>query len=315
MNSEKNSFSTPVIDVHVHPKRKNVLILDEILNLMDKFCIRISVLLGRDTDPNNIDKPEIRRYIIERLTNSPLYDRFGIDDALHLEELLYLMKERLARVITNSEIAGYVRHYPQRFIGMGSIDLSKSSEYVDNKIKEIIKLGLAGAKFWPQLQFFNPATSENFRLVAERFSKAHKIIMVHTGTAPGPWEIPELSEYARPSHLELVAQEFDVPILVAHFGYYSATVPGIWFKEALELGKKHNNIYFDVSAVTYILNNEKYVKLIREYVGFDRVLFGSDYLEYLETSIKMIYNSHLLRYEEKEKILGLNALELFNIKI
>ncbi|MEM4488972.1 MAG: amidohydrolase family protein [Ignisphaera sp.] len=315
MDGEKNSFPTPVIDVHVHPKRKNVPILDEILKLMDKFCIRISVLLGRDTDPNNIDKPEIRRYIIERLTSSPLYDRFGIDDVLHLEELLYLMKERLARVTTNSEIAEYVGRHPQRFIGMGSIDLSKGSDYVENKIKEIIGLGLAGAKFWPQLQFFNPATSENFRLVAERFSKAHKIIMVHTGTCPGPWEIPELSEYARPSYLEPIAREFEVPIIVAHFGYYSATVPGIWFKEALELGKKYDNVYFDVSAVTYILDNEKYVKLIREYVSFDRVLFGSDYLEYLETSIRIINNSRLLKYEEKEKILGLNALELFNIKL
>ncbi len=305
-----------IVDVHVHPKREGVPVIDLILRLMDENCVRISVLLGRDTDPSDVDREDIRRKILERLIKSQYYQRFiGFDDVIHIEFLLASMRDRLSRVTTNYEIAEFVRIAPDRFIGMGSINLSKDENYVKNKIKEIIELNLAGAKFWPQLQFFNPSTSENFRIVAQQFSKYKKIVMVHTGTAPGPWEIPELSEDANPKYLEPILREYDVKVILAHMGYYSAIAPGIWFREALELGKRYSNVYFDISAVAYILSKEKYVDMIRKYVGFDRILFGSDYLEYIEPSINIVMNSQYLSSSEKENVLGFNAIRLFGIKI
>jgi len=304
-----------IIDVHVHPKRGGRVVIDEILKIMNEYNIMLSALLARDTDPDDVNRPEIRKYIISKLVNSYFLQRLDADDYIHIIEIFELMRERLGRTVSNRELASYVSTYPNKFIGLGSINLSKDSEYVKNKLRELDELGLAGAKFWPQLQFFNPADSENFRIVCEHFQRVKKVIMVHTGTAPGPWEIPELSEYANPKNLEPILKEYDVPIILAHFGYYSATCPGIWFQEALELGKKHTNVWFDVSAVTYILSNEKLVERIRRYVGFERVLFGSDYLEYVKPSIDIILTSPYLKEEERRLILGLNAIKLFNLKL
>ncbi len=304
-----------IIDVHVHPKRRGVVIIDEILKVMKDNNIKLSVLLARDTDPSDIDRPHIRKTIITRLMKSDFLARLGMDDYFHILEIFELMRERLGRTVSNKELASYINTHPDKFLGLGSINLCKDEEYVKNKLREIEDLKLAGAKFWPQLQFFDPANCDNFRIVCERFQKTKKVIMVHTGTCPGPWEIPELSEDANPQKLEPVLREYDVQIILAHFGYYSATCPGIWFREALELGKKYDNVWFDISAVAYILRDIRIIEKIRTYVGFDRVLFGSDYLEYVKPSIDIIVNSPYLKEDEKELIFGLNAIRLFNLKL
>jgi predicted TIM-barrel fold metal-dependent hydrolase len=303
-----------IIDTHVHPKRGGRVIINEILKIMEEYGVTLSFLLARDTDPCDLDRPEIKRYIISRLINSDFLQRLEMNDYTHLLEIFELMRERLRRTVSNKELASYVNANPDKFIGLGSINLSKSEDYVRSKLREIDELGLAGVKFWPQLQFFNPVTSENLRIVCMHFQRVKKVIMVHTGTCPGPWEIPELSEYANPKNLEPILKEYDVPIILAHFGYYSATCPGIWFQEALELGERYTNVWFDVSAVTYILRNERIVEKIRRYVGFERVLFGSDYLEYVKPSIDIILTSPYLKEEEKKLILGFNAVKLFNLK-
>ncbi len=304
-----------IVDVHVHPKRRGVLIVDEILNVMDEDNVKLSILLARDTDPNDLNRPDVKDTMVEKLRRSDFLVHMGMDDFFHVFELFMLMRERLSRTVSNVELANIVKQHPGRFLGLGSINLCKSEEYVRDKLREIDELSLAGAKFWPQLQFFNPAESENYRIVCEHFQKKGKIIMMHTGTCPGPWEIPELSEDANPKLLEPVLRDYDVQVIIAHFGYYSATCPGIWFKEALELGRKYANVWFDISAVAYILREEKIVEAIRNNVGFDKVLFGSDYIEYVKPSIDIIINNPHLKENEKERILGLNAVELFKLKM
>jgi predicted TIM-barrel fold metal-dependent hydrolase len=87
-------------------------------------------------------------------------------------------------------------------------------------------------------------------------------------------------------------------------------------EEALQLGKTYDNIWFDVAAVTYTLTEKSYVERIRDAVGFDRVLFGSDYPVVQGTSIKTMVSdvraSPYLTNEEKAKVLGLNAFKLIN---
>jgi len=86
--------------------------------------------------------------------------------------------------------------------------------------------------------------------------------------------------------------------------------------EALELGKNNENVWFDIAAVTYLVTREKFVQKIRDTVGMDRVLFGSDYPAVQGVSIKMMVDdvktSRPLTETEKEKILGLNAIELLD---
>ncbi len=211
----------------------------------------------------------------------------------------------------NSEVAGYVKDFPGLFTGLGSIFLGMDEEYVRKKIKEVDDLGLKGFKFWPAGQHFNPAESENFKLVCEYCEKTRKIITVHTGCLPGVGEIPELSLECNPLLLEPAARDYDIQIVLMHFGYYSANFPGIWFDEALELCKKYENCWGEISPNPNILTDDFLVQKIRNTMGgMDRVLFGSDYLRYLEPSINMVRNSPYLTDDEKAAVFGLNAQRL-----
>jgi predicted TIM-barrel fold metal-dependent hydrolase len=67
-----------------------------------------------------------------------------------------------------------------------------------------------------------------------------------------------------------------------------------------------------------LVTRERFVDRIRKTVGFDRVLFGSDYPAVngvsIESMIAEVKNSDYLRREEKENILGLNAMRLLDLR-
>ncbi|MFQ5762959.1 MAG: amidohydrolase family protein, partial [Candidatus Bathyarchaeia archaeon] len=213
---------------------------------------------------------------------------------------------------SNLELAEFLKEASGRLEGFGSVNLSKDEAYVEGKLKEIDRLGFKGIKLLPPLQFLRPAFKDNLRILFEYCEGRKKIILFHTGCAPGPWEIPELSEAANPTLLRPLLEEFHPVVVLAHAGYYSALLPGIWFEEALQVGKEYPNVYLEVSAVPYILADERLATLVRRRVPFDRILYGSDYIEYMELSINIIKQSAWTSGEEKQKILSLNAERLLS---
>lgn len=145
--------------------------------------------------------------------------------------------------------------------------------------------------------------------------KYRKLILIHTGCDPGPWEDPRLSNNARPSRFKQIISDFsDVYIVLAHAGSYSIKFPGIWFEEALEICRKNDNVWIDIAAVSYLVTQRKFLRKIREKLGVDRVLFGSDYPviagKTIKDSINDVVSSKEVSSEEAEKILHLNALEI-----
>ena len=299
-----------IIDFHVHPKRGGKIVIDELVKEFDKYGVSKAVILGRESDPKNLEKPEIRNRLITLLLTSPsLAPVYGRNP----EEILAFadrLGRGLARQTTNVEVAKCVNMHPDRIIGLGSIDLPKGEEHVKQKLKEIHQLGLKGIKLHPQTGFFNPAKSENLRIICEDFEKTKKMIMFHTGCMPGIWESPELSEYANPKYLEPLAEEFDVPLICAHFGSYSNLNPGIWFNEAVELCRKYDNTWCDISAVPYVLAEGAMVNKILDAKITDRVLFGSDYIDYIAFTIDTVKITPYLSEEEKLDVLGRNAKSL-----
>lgn len=295
-----------IVDAHVHPNHSHTI--HDVAKAMEKNGVTHSIILGRDTDPKDFDRPDIRATFRERFLNSQYVQSL---EPVRRSYLLMQVEQRRAQRYrsgtTNEEVADCVEKYPGKFTGFGSVDLAKDEEYVRNKLRDFDRLPLKGFKFHPQSQFFNPSDSENFRIIAEYCERTRKIIMVHTGCMPGFWEIPELSEEANPKYLEPIARDYDVQVIVAHFGYYSQLMPGIWFKEALELGEKYDNVWGEISPNPNILTDETLVKWIRKTMGMQRVLFGSDYLQYLEPSIELVKNSPFLAENEKAAVFGLNA--------
>jgi predicted TIM-barrel fold metal-dependent hydrolase len=222
--------------------------------------------------------------------------------------------------VTNQDVADWVTDYPDILIGFGSVNLSKSRDYVEEKLEKIGRLGLRGIKLLPFSQFFNPAENENMDLLFGYCAQTGSTILSHSGCGAGPFELPELSRDAHPNLWESLLKKYpQVPVVFAHCGAYSSYIPGIWLHEVLQLGKKYKNVYADLAAVNWLLDREMVVKEIKKTIGFDRVLFATDYplpytagvsLAYLVGAVKA---NIMLTEKEKRKVLGLNASRLLGL--
>lgn len=152
-------MSERIIDVHLHPLL-TLITEKELLNELRRAKVDLGVLLALDVDPKDPDRPEIRSMILQRCLDLYVWDAPRV-----IEE----MKGLLHTVKTENElIATLVKRHPQNLVGFGSINLSKSHEYVEEKIREIDRLGLRGIKLIPTLQFFNPVkVRKNLKKVFE----------------------------------------------------------------------------------------------------------------------------------------------------
>jgi len=303
-------LSEKVIDIHIHPL-PTLITENDLLAELREAKVDLGVLLALDVDPKDLSCHKIRNRILQRCLDLYVWDASRV-----IEEMLWLLQT----VRTDNElIAALVKRHPQNLIGFGSINLSKSPAYVKEKIGEIDKLGLRGIKLIPTLQFFNPVNvRKKLEMVFKYCEKNGKILMFHTGCDPSVWEYPEFSEDANPRHLQPMIQDHEeTQVVLAHMGCYSARSPGIWLDEALHLGRTHENVWFDISAVMYVVTQKKFVDKIREAVGMDRILFGSDYPAVqglsIQSTVNAVKNSPHLTEEEKTKILNLNAVRLLDL--
>jgi predicted TIM-barrel fold metal-dependent hydrolase len=316
MNKPGNKKLT--IDIHVHALVPETQILAE----MDEAGVNRSVLLFVDTDPLDVEKPEIKEKMRSYFKSSssffhPILWSFQPIEQIIKGFFLATVEYYPHMKSSNLDIAELVKKHPSRFIGFGSVNPNKDEEYVEEKLKEISKLDLKGIKMLPTLQFFNPAENKNFGAICEYCEKNRKVLLYHTGCDPGPWEIPELSEDANPKYLKPVLERYKPKIIIAHTGCYSAVRPGLWLDEALDLGKEFDNVYFDSSAASHMIYTGKVIERIRESVGLDRLLYGSDYPvvmgSEMQYEVNVIKKCQQLTDEEKDKILGLNAAKLLGL--
>ncbi len=302
----------PVVDFHIHPEMPDLKLFVD----MRLAGVTHGVILARDTDPDDVDRPGIRAELKEA------YAKTSQSHRMPFEVLLKHIKAHLnpSTRVSNQDVADWVQDYPDILFGFGSINLSKSRAYIQDKLEEMHRLGLKGIKFLPHAQFFNPSDNENLNLVFEYCRQTGTIIMSHTGCGTGPFEIRELSQKSHPglweSHIE---KHPDVTFVLAHLGAFSSEIPGIWLLEALRLGKKHRNVYADLAEVDWLLDHKNVVQEIRKTMGFDRILFGTDYpyskgsLDSWSSLVGGIQTNTLLSSKEKRKVLGENGIRLLEM--
>lgn len=217
----------PVVDFHVHPKRLDNDLVKDFRNANAK-----AIVLATDTDPADIDRAEVVEHIRKTYEHSDISRQMGFDF------LLGEVRKNLRSVThySNQDILDLVTDYPDMLIGFGSIDLSKDERYVRQTLEWITDNELRGIKLLPFSQFFDPAESENADIMMEFCAANDLIVLSHTGCSAGIFESPYLNMYSRPSRWRNLASKYPtVPIVLAHFGAYSAMAPGIWFNEAVEL--------------------------------------------------------------------------------
>jgi len=169
-------------------------------------------------------------------------------------------------ICTNDQVAEYVRAFPERFMGVATVDLSNPVAAVRELDRAVNKLGFKALRIVPWLWKLPP----NDRLYYPLYVKCIELGIPfctqvgHTGPL-----MP--SETGRPiPYLDEVALTFpDLRIVGGHIGYP-------WTDEMIGLAWKHDNVFIDTSAYLPRYYPPQLIQFMKTY-GRDKVLFGSNF--------------------------------------
>ncbi|MGA4635169.1 amidohydrolase family protein [Pseudomonas solani] len=224
-------------------------------------------------------------------------DRAGVDT---LMLAAWCRPERW--VFDNDLVAEYTRVFPDRFVGVATVDLGKPLAAVRELERAVLELGCKALRVVPWLWKLPP----NHRLYYPLYVKCIELDIPfctqvgHTGPL-----MP--SETGRPvPYLDEVALDFpELRIVAGHIGHP-------WTEEMIGLAWKHDNIYIDTSAYLPRYYPQALLQFMRSY-GQDKVLFGSNFpqlsLERCMTQVKEL----ALPAEIEAKFLQGNARQVFRL--
>lgn len=193
-----------------------------------------------------------------------------------------------------------------------SVDLLQTASDMEGEIEDKVeKQGSRGLKLHPVSNRFYP----HDRKLWPAYAKAMEMglpILFHSGES----EIAGYTnaEYARPRYFEQVLQSFPrLIIILAHLGKG-------FLDESVQVAQKYNNVFFDTSAIISgtelkggLSSDAQAVELIRK-IGIPKIFFGSDWPWYDPLPAIEWIRSLDLAEEEKRRILGKNAAEIFSLK-
>ena len=168
-------------------------------------------------------------------------------------------------MISNDEVHEFVAEFPQRLIGVGSVDISKPMQAVAEVRRCINELGFKAIRVLPWLWEAPPTDRRFYPLYTACCDLGVPFCtqIGHTGPMMS-------SEVGRPIYLDRVALDFpELTIVGGHIGYP-------WTDEAIAVATKHQNVFIDTSAYTA----RRYPAQLVDYLksnGRRKVLFGSNY--------------------------------------
>ena len=217
--------------------------------------------------------PEIVR-LLEKSGSAQFLDR-----TLEVDELIALMDagqvEKLMLcawcgprgwLLSNDQIAEFVRRRPDRFVGVASVNLLRPLEAVRELRRAVTELGFKALRLVPWLWNLPPNDRHYYPLYVACIELGIPFCTQAGHTGP---LMP--SEPGRPiPYLDEVALAFpELTIVAGHIGYP-------WTAEMIALSWKHDNVYIDTSAYLPKYYPEELVRFLRT-SGRDKVLFGTNF--------------------------------------
>lgn len=204
-------------------------------------------------------------------------------------------------MISNDEVADFVRQYPDRLVGVGSVDISKPMQAVAEIKRCVNELGFKGIRVLPWLWEIPPTSSLFYPVYVAccELGVPFCTQIGHTGPLMS-------SEVGRPIYLDRVALDFPELVVVAgHIGYP-------WTDEAIAVATKHKNVYIDTSAYTVKRYPPQLVQYMKGH-GRKKVLFGTNYP--MITPAKALHGIDSLGLDDEAKalFLGGNAQRIYQI--
>jgi predicted TIM-barrel fold metal-dependent hydrolase len=203
-------------------------------------------------------------------------------------------------LISNDQVAAFVRAYPDRLVGVASVDLYQPMAGVRELRRCVRELGFRALRVVPWLWDLPPDDRRYYPLYAECIELGSPFCLQvgHTGPL-------RPSEPGRPiPYLDRVALEFpELTIVAGHIGYP-------WTAEMIALATKYPNVYIDTSAYKARRYPPELVDYIRHH-GRMKVLFGSNHPAWPAIQCLEDFGSLGLDAEAEALFLYRNAMRVF----
>ncbi len=182
---------------------------------------------------NRADQIDLSRGWEELLSEM---DEAGVVKALLVAED---MRWTIGKKVANDVIAAGVKRYPDRFLGLASVDPHGGSEAVAELERAVTELGLVGLTLWPPFHRL-PADHRLYYPLYEKALELGIFVILHTSvnfSRTSPLEL------ARPIHLDQVAVDFpDLRLVASHAGWP-------WVTEMVAVAWRHPNVFMEFSAM------------------------------------------------------------------
>lgn len=208
----------------------------------------------------------------------------------------------MGALVSNDEVAGWVKSARERLSGVGSVDIRKPMEAM-REIRRCVKtLGFKGIRVLPWLWETPPTDRRFYPIFAECCEQGVPFCtqIGHTGPL-----MP--SEVGRPiPYIDQVAIDFPELVIVGgHIGYP-------WTEEAIAVATKHPNFYIDTSAYTFKRYPEALVRYMAGH-GRKKVLFGTNWPMIAPAKALEGFDDAPLDDEARALFLGGNAARVYKI--
>lgn len=206
-------------------------------------------------------------------------------------------------LLSNDEVAALTRAHPDRFVGVGSVDLRHPMAAVDEVRRCVEELGFKAIRLLPWLWELAPDHRRYYPIYAACVNHGVPFCtqVGHTGPLRG-------SEYGRPiPHLDNVALDFpELTIVGGHVGYP-------WTDEMIALATKYPNVFIDTSAYKPSRLPAQFVAYMRKH-GRKKVLFGSNWPMIAPAQCLAQIDQLGLDEEARELYLHGNAQRVFGLE-
>jgi len=206
-------------------------------------------------------------------------------------------------LISNDEVASYVKQAPELLVGVASVNLARPMDAVRELRRAVKQLGMRALRMLPWLWNLPPNDRRYYPLYAECIELGIPFCLQVGHTGP-----MRPSEPGRPiPYLDEVALDFPELVIVGgHIGYP-------WTDEMISLTTKYPNVYIDTSAYKI----KRYPAQLREYIkghGRKKVLFGSNYPMVTPLDCLGGLDEWGLDDEARRLFLGGNAARVFKLE-
>ena len=284
-----------IIDMHIHPFCKEAYWGDD-LNFVANALLGTNKK-GRRAMFKFYEVLQTKISIDDYITQM---EKYGIDKAVIVS--YNLTTAYGVCIVTNDNVADFVKKYPEKFIGFACIDVP-AHDAMDQLEYAITSLDLKGVKLVPPAQKFDISDNKYDPLWKKMIDLN---IPLWTHTAHLVSIIGAITKYGHPMLVDVLASKHqDLTIIMGHMG-----IP--WFWDAWGVVVRHPNIYIDISAYPELypwFPFEAFSKFNAE----DKVLFASDHPLKHWNEVIPAFKEVPISDGFRRKILGENAKKLLEL--